>query len=361
MARFSLAARTGWLIGWVLTALSAPLIAAERAALVVVNQDYQKLTPLAAGATQNLVADALRQAGFAVETLRNASSGEMIAALNRLRSDHKSPAVVVFYFAGYARQMNGTNYLLPTTVALQTAFDLLSQGVDLKGVLNDLRATQAPLQLAVVDGAYAEPVLDRMERLGPALGGVKANGNSLVVLGAPVGRVLDPGASPEVMAKAFGAFIGQPDRPLDAFAEVFQGAGVPSEARRGKLPMFADASLAERTTLAALLQPPPVASVASAETAPSRAAEPVPEAQETSAETASPASTVSFESGLDASGRRRVQETLRGIGVYRGPIDGLFGPLTREAIRIFQRSRGLPASGTLDAALARALDQVSAR
>lgn len=352
MARFPLAARTGWLIVCGLMVLSAPLLAAERAALVVVNQDYRKLTPLAAGTTRDLVTESLRQAGFAVETLRNASSGEMIAALNRLRSDHKSPAVVVFYFAGYARQMNGTNYLLPTTVALQTAFDLLSQGVDLNGVLNDLRATQAPLQLVVVDGAYAEPSLDRMERLGPALGGVKASGSALVVLGGPVGLTLDPGASPEAMAKAFTDFIAQPDRPLNDVGHSFQGSGAPSESRRGRLPMFVGESLAGRTTLAALMQPPPLV-------------EPTPQAtssaKDVPAESAPPASVESFESGLDASGRRRVQEALRGIGLYRGPIDGIFGPLTREAITIFQRSRGLPANGTLDAALARALDQVAGR
>ena len=43
-----------------------------------------------------------------------------------------------------------------------------------------------------------------------------------------------------------------------------------------------------------------------------------------------------------------LQVALRAQGLYRGPIDGLAGPLTAGAVRAFQRTHGLPATGIAD-------------
>jgi peptidoglycan hydrolase-like protein with peptidoglycan-binding domain len=57
---------------------------------------------------------------------------------------------------------------------------------------------------------------------------------------------------------------------------------------------------------------------------------------------------------------RRLQQTLvdRGIEVGGG-VDGIFGPGTSTAVKAFQSSRGLPASGVVDAATAAALGSLS--
>jgi peptidoglycan hydrolase-like protein with peptidoglycan-binding domain len=47
---------------------------------------------------------------------------------------------------------------------------------------------------------------------------------------------------------------------------------------------------------------------------------------------------------------RRVQERLQDMGFEPGPIDGQFGPWTSEALRRYQASRGLGATGLLDEA-----------
>lgn len=44
---------------------------------------------------------------------------------------------------------------------------------------------------------------------------------------------------------------------------------------------------------------------------------------------------------------RDAQSHLRRLGYYRGPVDGIWGPETEEALQRFQRDRGLPADGTL--------------
>src|SRR6266566_751977 len=52
--------------------------------------------------------------------------------------------------------------------------------------------------------------------------------------------------------------------------------------------------------------------------------------------------------GYNGSVVARVQERLARAGYYRGPIDGLMGPRTRYAIRVYERTHGLPADGIID-------------
>jgi peptidoglycan hydrolase-like protein with peptidoglycan-binding domain len=45
---------------------------------------------------------------------------------------------------------------------------------------------------------------------------------------------------------------------------------------------------------------------------------------------------------------RRVQLALQKKGINPGPVDGIFGPLTKEAVRSFQDRYGIKASGDID-------------
>lgn len=45
--------------------------------------------------------------------------------------------------------------------------------------------------------------------------------------------------------------------------------------------------------------------------------------------------------------RRRVQAALKLLGYYNGPVDAVFGPATRTAIRAYQHDLGTEMTGTL--------------
>jgi peptidoglycan hydrolase-like protein with peptidoglycan-binding domain len=45
---------------------------------------------------------------------------------------------------------------------------------------------------------------------------------------------------------------------------------------------------------------------------------------------------------------RRVQRKLNDMGYQAGPVDGVYGPRTRDAVRAFQRDKNLHASGRID-------------
>jgi peptidoglycan hydrolase-like protein with peptidoglycan-binding domain len=53
--------------------------------------------------------------------------------------------------------------------------------------------------------------------------------------------------------------------------------------------------------------------------------------------------------GTSEANRRQIQEAPSGLGYYKGPVDGIFGPETRTAIRHFQRDITASATGHLTA------------
>ena len=52
---------------------------------------------------------------------------------------------------------------------------------------------------------------------------------------------------------------------------------------------------------------------------------------------------------MSKANRRQVQEALHRLDYYKGPVDGIFGRLTRAAIRRFQHEIGADVTGHLSA------------
>ena len=45
---------------------------------------------------------------------------------------------------------------------------------------------------------------------------------------------------------------------------------------------------------------------------------------------------------------QRVQMSLKNAGVYQGPVNGLIGRRTQQAVKRFQKLRGFEPTGTVD-------------
>jgi TPR repeat protein len=65
-------------------------------------------------------------------------------------------------------------------------------------------------------------------------------------------------------------------------------------------------------------------------------------------------------SGVDRATVREVQRLLARLGFDPGPADGIVGAQTRSAVRAFERSRGLPETGVVDARLLALLRAIAA-
>jgi Putative peptidoglycan binding domain len=90
----------------------------------------------------------------------------------------------------------------------------------------------------------------------------------------------------------------------------------------------------------------PPASTAAATSAPPAATSTAPPK---SAEAPPAPPSLPAEADMSEANRRQIQEALRRLDYYKGPVDGIFGTLTRAAIRRFQHEIGADTTGHLTA------------
>ena len=128
-----------------------------------------------------------------------------------------------------------------------------------------------------------------------------------------------------------------PPAPSAAEPSVPAAAAAPTPTVAAQSPRIAQAPPPDQP--APLPPAPTAAAEVSATPAPTAAIAPVP-----------PPSVLPAETEMSEADRRQVQEALHRLDYYKGPLDGIFGPLTRAAIRRFQRQNmGSVATGHLTA------------
>lgn len=192
---------------------------AKRVALVIGNGHYKNEAPLA-----NPVNDArnvealLRQLRFDdVEALVDGDLTAMHQALARFARKADGAEMALLYYSGHGIEVDGRNYLLPTSATLADAADAQFEAVSLDLALEAAnRATN--VKLVVLDACRNNPFQSRMVRSGRSrsvaqgLGAVTAGNGMLVAYAAKAGTVADDGApggnSP--FTAAFLKFAAQP-------------------------------------------------------------------------------------------------------------------------------------------------------
>ena len=169
----------------------ATAFAENRAALVIGNSKYVSVPPLESPANDaKAFADLLTSANFQVMW------GADVAQIDIRRSVRdfsaavaaKGPDTVVFvYFAGYAIQLDGENFLIPTDAHIQREADVPVEALRLSDVINAIAATPAKARFVVVDAAYGNPFSQFNKTSGRGLAVVEAPANSLVAFSAAPG------------------------------------------------------------------------------------------------------------------------------------------------------------------------------
>ncbi|MEM9196648.1 MAG: peptidoglycan-binding protein [Pseudomonadota bacterium] len=284
---------------------AGPLMAAD-VALVIANlrfDEAKRLPPSVRDGAERLT-DALSRFGYDVYGGYNLDAGEMRQALAGFsRAAEEADRTIIFY-AGHALTTTGNTWLASTSTRPSIA-SASASALDFDVLITLARlAKQGALVVVETDGDgfNAQPPLrDGLGRL-PAPPDV-------LVIQAPANR--------------FGARI----------AAEFLGSG--KNARQ------AARSFTQQVTLAGELRPG------------LRFGQDDPQARFKRAED---------RLGLDEERRARIQVHLTILALSPGPIDGIFGPRTRQAITRWQNANGFQATGYLDQAqIAQLRDEALAR
>jgi formylglycine-generating enzyme required for sulfatase activity len=192
---------------------AAPAVAQKRVALVIGNSKYQHEPALANPSNDaREVAAALRAIRFDdVEVLLDADLIAMQSALSRLARKADDADLALIYYSGHGIEVDGRNYLIPTSAKLADAADVDFETVPMELVMSAAdRAAKA--KLVVLDACRNNPFASRMiqragrRTVGRGLAPVATATGTLVAYAARAGTTADDG-SPGATSPFTSAFL----------------------------------------------------------------------------------------------------------------------------------------------------------
>jgi hypothetical protein len=322
-------------LSWFLFGISEAK-ASGRVALVLVAEDYQKLQKSTVGVKRgNDIADALTAHGFDVLLSSNPTNSVARAALRDFSMKAPTADLAIAVLIGHGSAWEGQSFFLPSNSEIDRPPDLLSRGLSITNIAQIVAGAKnggvfffmtIPNYGAVIDGLDARPQF--AADIGKTVFTVFSGSAKI-----PVSRV---DSTSEQAADALVEVLRQPAPLLsDAVKAASGDAGM-------IIGSVTDVSLAKPPP-----SPPVAAAVGGAATTEAEKAKSGAGLARRQAEKPwNPAAPID-EAQLGQKLRERIQLRLKKMGLYTGAIDAIMGPLTREAIMGYQKSRGALVTGFL--------------
>jgi uncharacterized caspase-like protein len=161
--------------------------AGRRVALVVGNSGYKTVPPLANPANDaRLMAEALKAIGFELvggkALVDLADKGAMEQAVATFGELVKGAEVGLFFYAGHGVQIDGHNYLVPTSANISAKTQVKYQLLDADYILDEMGAAATQVNVVILDACRNNPFGDR---------GLRDAGGGLAQIMAPRGTLVD--------------------------------------------------------------------------------------------------------------------------------------------------------------------------
>jgi len=184
----------------VMTLLILPeltLAAEDRFAIVIGNASYKEGPLVNSVNDAREVAASLRDVGFHVYLVEDASSSKMRKELSSIRDKFAPNGVGLFYFSGHALQHNGINYLLPVDYTKVSVGEIAARALRVDEVLSVLHNTGMRMVIIILDACRNNPFGKPRESLGPGLAVLQDSpGETLIAYATSAGKVASAGVGP---------------------------------------------------------------------------------------------------------------------------------------------------------------------
>jgi hypothetical protein len=162
-----------------------------RLALVIGNKDYVQ-KPLV-----NPVNDArdmkavLEQVGFRVIYRENANLGDMDNAVRQFVGSLRKETVGVVYYSGHAAQADGTNYLIPVGIDIQSKSELKARAYDAGIILGEMQEVGNQVNILILDACRNNPFKGARSVGADGMAGMYGPKGSLIAYSTAPGSVAD--------------------------------------------------------------------------------------------------------------------------------------------------------------------------
>jgi uncharacterized caspase-like protein len=251
--------------------ISAPIWSGEseplntnRLALVIGNSTYPDAESPLPQVTRDaeVLAIALRKAGFLINAVDDATRSDMNRAIDHLRARVRLNSIVLVYFGGYGIQSDGQNYLIPVDAKIWSEEDVRRQGVSIERLLSELKTSGARVRLVVIEASRRNPYERRFRTYSHGLAPIQTSENTLILSSATPGQVVEDSDEPH--SQLMAALLAQMNSSK-GIEEVFKNTGnaVVATTRGQQIPAVSS-TLTENVNLWPARSGAPVSSVGSA-------------------------------------------------------------------------------------------------
>jgi hypothetical protein len=379
--------------------------AAGRVALVLTAEDYQKLPKSSIGTKRGAeIAEALKARGFELIVSPNPSNATARASLRDFAAKAEGADLAFVVLIGHGVAWGGQTFFLATNTELGRATDLLSRALSTTNIAQIVGRAQtggvfffmtsptfespiegldprpqftseapkntvavfsssARIPVSRIDAAgeqAAEALTKMLQQPSPSLSeAVKVASNGS--MGAVFGRVDEislakpaPAPAAQSVASTAPQAAAQRSEEIEGKLEAERRAREQAETRARDEQLRAERAQAEVLKAQAdakKAQADVERAQADAEKAKQEAKRVEAQAQIAAAQVEGlrhvPVAAPIEDTQLGQKQRRLIQQRLRELGLYTGPIDAIMGPLTREAIMGYQKSRSAAVTGYL--------------
>ncbi|MGD0399870.1 MAG: SUMF1/EgtB/PvdO family nonheme iron enzyme [Syntrophobacteraceae bacterium] len=157
----------------------------DSVALVIGNAAYKNATPLSNTINDAVVmADALKSLGFELvggKAQTNLDKAGLDNVIRKFGESIRGKRVAFLYYSGHGVQMDGRNYLIPTSANVVSKTDVKYELVNVDNVLEDMNASGTKINIIVLDACRNNPFGDK---------GLRGTESGLAVMDAPSGTMI---------------------------------------------------------------------------------------------------------------------------------------------------------------------------
>jgi uncharacterized caspase-like protein len=170
---------------------------ASRIALVIGNGHYPDANEPPAQPINDarVLTQALRQNGFDVDVVEDATKDDMTRAVARLKSKIGRDSVVMLFFGGYGVQAGRESYMIPVDATIWKEGDVRREGLSVESVLDVMEELGARTKLVVIDASRRNPYERRFRAFSHGLAPINAPDNTLIISSATPGKVVEDSKS----------------------------------------------------------------------------------------------------------------------------------------------------------------------
>jgi formylglycine-generating enzyme required for sulfatase activity len=193
----------------------------DRVALVIGNAAYKNATPLLNTINDAVImADALKSLGFELVGGKAQTNLDKVALDNVIRKfgeTIRGKRVAFLYYSGHGVQVDGRNYLIPTSANVVSRTDVKYELVNVDNVLDDMNASGTKVNIIVLDACRNNPFGEK---------GLRGTGSGLAVMDAPSGTLVAYATGP---GKTAADGVGKNSPYTESLAHIIKEPGLDIE------------------------------------------------------------------------------------------------------------------------------------